>query len=91
MARTLPRGTRLVLATHNQGKLREIAALLAPEGVDVVSAGALGLAEPEETEPDFVGNARLKPRFSPVAWISTMSPAPVSTKLASASAALSSS
>ncbi len=42
------------------GKLREIAALLAPHGVAVVSAGDLGLPEPEETAPDFVGNARLK-------------------------------
>lgn len=54
------RGSRLVLATHNPGKLREIAALLAPWGVEAVSAGALGLPEPEETAPDFAGNARLK-------------------------------
>lgn len=53
-------GSRLVLATHNPGKLVEIAALLAPCGVEVVSAGALGLPEPEETAPDFAGNARLK-------------------------------
>ena len=52
--------TQLVLATHNPGKLREIAALLAPCGVDVLSAAALGLPEPEETATDFVGNARLK-------------------------------
>jgi len=62
MARRLERGAKLVLASHNPGKLREIAALVAPHGIDVVSAGALGLAEPEETEPDFVGNARLKAR-----------------------------
>lgn len=54
------RGTRLVLATHNPGKVVELAALLAPYRVDVVSAGALGLPEPEETAPDFAGNARLK-------------------------------
>ncbi len=60
MIRRLGAGDRLVLASHNPGKLREIAALLEPVGVSVVSAGALGLAEPEETEPDFVGNARLK-------------------------------
>ncbi|MBN8888829.1 MAG: non-canonical purine NTP pyrophosphatase, partial [Rhodospirillales bacterium] len=60
MPRRLPAGARLVLATHNPGKLREIAAMLAPHGVEVVSAGALGLPEPEETEPDFIGNARLK-------------------------------
>ncbi len=64
MARRLAPGTRLVLASHNQGKLAEIAALLrAPDGtprVDLVSAGDLGLPEPEETAPDFTGNARLK-------------------------------
>lgn len=60
MPRRLDRGARLVLASHNPGKLREITAMVAPFGVEVVSAGALGLAEPEETEPDFAGNARLK-------------------------------
>ncbi len=60
MARRLPDGARLVIATHNAGKLREIAALVAPHGVAAVGAGALGLAEPEETAPDFFGNARLK-------------------------------
>jgi XTP/dITP diphosphohydrolase len=60
MARRLIPGTRLVVATHNPGKLREIFALLAPHGVAVISAGDLGLPEPEETAPDFVGNARLK-------------------------------
>ena len=67
MARRLARGARLVLATHNAGKLREIVELLAPHGVKVVSAGALGLPEPEETEPDFVGNARLKARAAALA------------------------
>ena len=52
--------TRLVLATHNQGKVREINDLLAPFNVDVVSAGALGLPEPDETETTFIGNAKLK-------------------------------
>lgn len=56
----LGRGTRLVIATHNPGKLAEMAALLAPYGLDCVSAGALGLAEPEEPAPDFTGNARIK-------------------------------
>jgi XTP/dITP diphosphohydrolase len=54
------RGGKLVLATHNAGKLREVAALLAPWGFDVVSAGALGLPEPAETEDSFLGNARIK-------------------------------
>lgn len=53
-------GGKLVLASHNPGKLREIAELLTPHHVDVVSAGALGLPEPEETETSFIGNARLK-------------------------------
>jgi len=53
-------GGKLVLATHNAGKLREVAALLTPWGFEVVSAGALGLPEPAETEDSFLGNARIK-------------------------------
>ncbi len=60
VARRLERGSRLILASHNSGKLREIAALVAPRGIGLVPAGELGLAEPEETEADFAGNARLK-------------------------------
>jgi XTP/dITP diphosphohydrolase len=56
----LKRGDRLLVATHNRGKLEEIADLLGPYGVSVVGAGELGLSEPEETETTFVGNARLK-------------------------------
>lgn len=59
MARTFT-GGKLVLASHNPGKLKEIAELLAPYQVEIVSAGALGLPEPEETETTFIGNARLK-------------------------------
>jgi XTP/dITP diphosphohydrolase len=51
---------RLVLATHNRGKLEEIARLLEPYPVQVVPAAALRLAEPEETEDTFLGNARIK-------------------------------
>ena len=51
---------RLVVASHNQGKVREISALLAPLNLKVISAGELGLPEPEETEVTFEGNARLK-------------------------------
>lgn len=51
---------RLVVATHNPGKLIEMKMLLEPHGVEAVSAGDLGLAEPEETETTFEGNARLK-------------------------------
>lgn len=53
-------GSRLVVASHNPGKVWEIKELIAPYGFDAVSAGDLGLAEPEETEPTFDGNARLK-------------------------------
>ena len=60
MGVTLRRGTRLVLASHNEGKVREIADLLAPYGIDAVSAGELGLPEPEETGDSFAENAALK-------------------------------
>jgi XTP/dITP diphosphohydrolase len=60
MARRLLPGSALVVATHNPGKLREMAELLAPYGLSLTSAGALSLPEPEETAPDFAGNARLK-------------------------------
>ena len=53
-------GGRLVIASHNAGKVREIGALLAPFGAEVVSAAELGLPEPEETENTFAGNARIK-------------------------------
>ncbi len=53
-------GDRLVVATHNQGKLEEIADLLAPYGVSLSSNAELGLPEPDETETTFVGNARIK-------------------------------
>jgi XTP/dITP diphosphohydrolase len=53
---------KLVIATHNAGKLKEIAALLAPYGVECVSAGSLGLPEPEETGTTFAENALLKAR-----------------------------
>ncbi len=53
-------GTRLVVATHNPGKVVEINDLVRPFGLDAVSAGELGLPEPEETEATFAGNARLK-------------------------------
>ncbi|MEP3889238.1 MAG: RdgB/HAM1 family non-canonical purine NTP pyrophosphatase [Hellea sp.] len=52
--------TKIVVASHNEGKVREIRDLLAPFGVETVSAGELGLPEPEETEATFAGNAQLK-------------------------------
>jgi XTP/dITP diphosphohydrolase len=58
--RRLTRGTRLVVASHNPGKLWEINELIRPYGLEAVSVGALGLPEPEETETTFAGNARLK-------------------------------
>ena len=57
-------GERLVVATHNKGKLEEISALLEPFSVEVTRAGELGLAEPEETENTFIGNARIKAHFA---------------------------
>lgn len=57
-------GNQLVIATHNAGKLREIAALLAPFGVQVSAAGDHWLDEPEETEDTFAGNARIKAHFA---------------------------
>jgi XTP/dITP diphosphohydrolase len=56
----LPPGSRVVLASHNAGKLREFSTLTAPHRITVLSAGDLGLPEPAETAHDFVGNARLK-------------------------------
>jgi XTP/dITP diphosphohydrolase len=61
MALRLSPGARIVAATHNLGKARELAALL--EGrFEVLDAGALGLGEPEETEQTFTGNALVKAR-----------------------------
>lgn len=57
-------GDKLVIASHNVGKLREIAELLRPFGVTVVSVSDLDLAEPEETESTFAGNARIKAHFA---------------------------
>jgi XTP/dITP diphosphohydrolase len=51
---------RLVIATHNPGKLAEMRELLAPHGIDAISAGELGLAEPGETGTTFRDNARIK-------------------------------
>lgn len=55
---------KLVIASHNAGKVREIGALLEPFGVEVISAGALGFEEPDETEDNFAGNARIKAHFA---------------------------
>ncbi len=51
---------RIVIATHNEGKLREMRELLAPYGIDCVSAGELNLAEPDETGDTFIANALIK-------------------------------
>lgn len=59
MARVF-QGGKLVVASHNPGKVTEIAALLGPLGAEPVSAGALGLPEPDETEDTYRGNALLK-------------------------------
>ena len=60
MVRKLARGQKLLLASHNTGKLREIEALLLPLRIEIISAAALGLPEPLEDAPDFTGNARIK-------------------------------
>ena len=61
MSRKLGSG-KLVIATHNAGKLKEIGALLDPFGIDCISAGSLGLPEPAETGTTFVANALIKAR-----------------------------
>ena len=58
----LTRGSTLVVASHNPGKVREIEELLAPFGIVTKGAAELGLPEPEETETTFAGNAALKAR-----------------------------
>ncbi len=63
MGRKLTPG-KLVIASHNQGKVKEIRALLAPFGIEPVSAADLGLPEPEETGTTFAENALLKARAS---------------------------
>ncbi|MBL8908780.1 MAG: RdgB/HAM1 family non-canonical purine NTP pyrophosphatase [Rhizobiales bacterium] len=64
--RTL-RGAKLVVASHNRGKRKEIDDLLRPFGVETVMASDLGLPEPEETEATFAGNARLKAEHAAMA------------------------
>ena len=59
MARSFT-GDRLVIASHNEGKVEEISELLAPFGIQAVPAAALGIPEPEETGDSFEGNAALK-------------------------------
>jgi len=54
------RGSEIIIATHNAGKVREIGALLAPYGMTCLSAGELGLPEPEETGATFIENAKIK-------------------------------
>ena len=58
---------RLVIATHNPGKLAEMRDLLAPYGIEAMSAGELGLAEPDETGTTFRDNARIKAQAAAVA------------------------
>lgn len=58
---------KLVVASHNEGKVSEIRALLAPYGIETVSAGELGLPVPDETETSFAGNAGIKARAAAMA------------------------
>jgi XTP/dITP diphosphohydrolase len=60
MARKIRPGEKLVIASHNPGKVVEIGVLLSPYLIEAIGAGPLGLPEPEETEPTFEGNAALK-------------------------------
>ena len=60
----LPRGSQLVVASHNEGKVREIKALLGPHGIQAIGAGALGLPQPEETGATFAANAEIKAQAS---------------------------
>lgn len=60
MTMRLTAGMKLVVASHNPGKVWEIRKLIAPYGLEAISAADLALPEPEETEPTFAGNARLK-------------------------------
>ena len=60
MVGELKRGDKIVIATHNKGKAKELAELFATVGVETVSAGELGLAEPEETGESFAENATIK-------------------------------
>jgi XTP/dITP diphosphohydrolase len=70
MAAMLRRGARIVAASHNEGKVRELAELFAPYGVACVSAASLHLPEPEETGASFAENAALKAEAA--AWASGM-------------------
>lgn len=65
--RRLARGETLVIATHNPGKVREIRDILVPYAVEAVSAGTLGLPEPEETGATFAANAEIKARAAAIA------------------------
>jgi XTP/dITP diphosphohydrolase len=60
LSKKLKRGDRIVIASHNEGKVRELAELFAPFGIVCVSAASLGLAEPEETGATFRDNATIK-------------------------------
>ena len=58
--RRLPRGSRLLLASHNQGKVRELSELIAPYGLQAVAAAELLLPQPKESGSTFIENARIK-------------------------------
>lgn len=64
MTQKLEPGAKIVVASHNPGKVWEIKQLIAPYGLDAISAADLDLPEPEETEATFIGNAELKARHA---------------------------
>ena len=64
MIRTFSRSEKLVIASHNPGKVSEIRALITPLRIEVIGADELGLIEPEETGKTFTENAELKARLA---------------------------
>ena len=64
------KGSELIVASHNTGKISEIGDLLAPFGIASIGADALGLDEPEETGANFIANAELKARAAAACYCS---------------------
>ena len=69
-------GKKLVVATHNEGKLEEVRALFSNKSVEILSSKSLGLPEPLETEDSFIGNARIKAHSASKICLLYTSPSP---------------